>query len=80
MLKGFSTQNAEPLNLRLRYCMLRYYDCFFNSFGCTVALVFFSISGKNTDQNQDPSSLETVPTPSVPKGLLKNYVTKTTDQ
>ncbi|MGB5619326.1 MAG: hypothetical protein WBM78_20985, partial [Desulfobacterales bacterium] len=69
-----------PLNLRLRYCMLRYYDCFFNSFGCAIDLVFFSISGKNTDQNQDPSSLEAVPTPSVINGSLKNCVTKTTDQ
>jgi hypothetical protein len=60
--------------------MLRYYDCFFNSLGSANSLVFFSSSGKKTDQNQDSFSLEALPTPSVPQGPFKNYVAKTTDQ
>jgi hypothetical protein len=60
--------------------MLRYYDFFFKSLGSAIALVFFSSSGKKTDQNQDSFSLEALPSPSVPKGSLKIYVAKTTDQ
>jgi hypothetical protein len=39
-----------------RVLILRYYSCFFNSLDPAIVLVFFSSSGKNLGQNQDPSS------------------------
>jgi hypothetical protein len=53
--------------------ILRYYSCFFNSLGCAIALVFFSSSGKNTDQNQDPSSFEALAPPPVRQLGLSRY-------
>ena len=37
--------------------ILRYYGRFFNSLDPAIVLVFFSSSGKNVGQNQDPSSV-----------------------
>jgi hypothetical protein len=45
-----------------------------------LPLCFSAVLVKKTDQNQDSFSLETLPPPSVPKGSLKIYVAKTTDQ
>jgi hypothetical protein len=50
------------LNRSFLELILRYYGCFFNSLDSVMALVFFSSSGKNSDQNQDPSSFEAVAT------------------
>jgi hypothetical protein len=53
--------------------ILRYYDCFFNSLDHSIALVFFGISGKNTDRNQDSSSFEAVATPPVRQIGVSRY-------